>query len=327
MTTTQRLSAAADRAVVQAAVRAPSVHNSQPWRFRCTASGIDLSADPTRRLPIADPDDRELRIACGAALFNIRLALLHEGVRPLVTLFPHGIGDLIAHVHFDGAERLSPAEVPLYAAIPRRRTNRKPFDEQPVDLAVRHALISAAEAEHVRLTVISEARDRAELRRLLLRAHADQLADPQWVKEFAEWVGRTAAERDGVRLASSGPQPEPQDAWVFRDFALGHAAARAPGKDFEAEPMIAVVTSYVDDPFAQVQAGEALQRVLLAATSLGLSASFLSQVVEVPSARGKLRALLADGTYPQVVLRFGYGVPVTPVPRRPVDEVMEFAHI
>ena len=101
------------------------------------------------------------------------------------------------------------------------------------------------------------ARVRCRLRQGLapLAAHADQLANPRWTEEFAEWVGRTSAERDGVRIASSGPQPEPQDTWVFRDFALGHAATRAPGKDFEAEPMIAVVASYVDDPFAQVQAG------------------------------------------------------------------------
>lgn len=322
MTTTQRLSEAGQRAVVEAAVRAPSVHNSQPWRFHCTDTDIEVHADVSRRLPVADPDDRELRIACGAALFNLRLALLHEGIRPEVTLFPAGLGDLIARVHFDGTARLSPAEAPLHAAIARRRTNRKPFEEQPVDLAVRHALAGAAEAEHSRLEVVSDPHDRAELRRLLLAAHADQLANPRWTEEFAEWVGRTSAERDGVRIASSGPQPEPQDTWVFRDFALGHAATRAPGKDFEAEPMIAVVASYVDDPFAQVQAGAALQRVLLTATSLGLSASFLSQVVEVEATRAQLRALLGDGTYPQVVLRIGYGAPVASAGRRPIGEVL-----
>lgn len=323
MATTQHLSEAGQRAAVQAAVCAPSVHNSQPWRFRCAADEIEVYADPSRRLPVADPADRELRIACGAAIFNLRLALLHEGVRPEVTLFPHGLGDLLARVRWTGPGRLSPAEAALHTAIARRRTNRRPFDDQPVDVAAQHELVVAAETEHVRLTIVSDPAERADLRRLLLAAHAEQLADPLWVAEFAEWVGRASAERDGVRLASSGPQPEPQDTWVFRDFGLGHATTRTPGKDFEAEPVIAVVASYVDDPFAHVQAGEALQRVLLTATSLGLSASFLSQVVEVEDTRGQLRTLLGDSMYPQVVLRLGYGAPVPAASRRPIEDVLD----
>jgi hypothetical protein len=69
-------------AVLQAAGLAPSVHNTQPWRFRVTPDVIELHADPTRRLPVADPEDVELRLACGAALFNLRLALHGHGVRP-----------------------------------------------------------------------------------------------------------------------------------------------------------------------------------------------------------------------------------------------------
>lgn len=317
------LSAEQMTAVLSAAVRAPSVHNSQPWRFHVTASGIELHADPARRLPIADPDDRELRIACGAALFNLRLALLREGVEPSVTLLPNGPAGALAAVRYAGEAHLSPADAVLYAGITRRRTNRKPFEDQPVDTEARHDLVRAAEQGHARLEVMSDPDDRAAMRRMLLDAHTQQLADPAWAAEFAEWVGRSQAARDGVRLASSGPQPEPQDTWVFRDFALGQGPARTPGKDFETEPMIAVLATYVDDAYAQLQAGEALQRVLLTATSLGLSASFLSQLIEVGQARKDLRELLGDAVHPQVVLRIGYGTPVAAAPRRPVDDVLD----
>src|SRR3954447_20558196 len=79
-------------AVLEAAALAPSVHNSQPWRFRVLPDRIELHADLTRRLPAADPDDKELRLACGAALGNMRIALEALGIRPTVTLLPRHTG-------------------------------------------------------------------------------------------------------------------------------------------------------------------------------------------------------------------------------------------
>jgi hypothetical protein len=73
---------------VTAATRAPSLHNTQPWRFRRRTNGIDLLADPTRRLPVADPTGWAMRIACGAALFNLRTALTANGLTHTVRLRP-----------------------------------------------------------------------------------------------------------------------------------------------------------------------------------------------------------------------------------------------
>lgn len=317
------LSAEDTFAVLADAGLAPSVHNSQPWRYRIAADHIDLLADRARRLPIADPDDRELRIACGAVLVNLRLALLHRGVNPLVAIYPQPHGDGIAVIRSGGRARIGADDAALYRAIVHRRTNRKPFLDQPVGASERHALVKAAEAEHCRLKVIDDRRLQADLHRMVLEAHRRQLADPRWVGEFTEWVSRSPADREGVTLASSGPEPEPQDIWVLRDFGMGHAPVRRPGKDFESEPLIAVLTSYFDDPFAQVQAGQAMQKALLTATTLGLSASFLSQLIEVPEARAEVRQLLGGSLFPQVALRIGYGSPVPPVPRRPVEDCID----
>ncbi len=93
------------------------------------------------------------------------------------------------------------------------------------------------------------------------------------------------------------------------------------GKDFEPEPLICVLGSFQDGVYAQLQAGMAMQRVLLAATVAGLSSSFLSQVIEIPATRKELRALIGGGLWPQMLLRIGYGSPVPATPRRPLDEV------
>lgn len=306
-------------AILEAAIRAPSVHNSQPWRFRVADDSIELLADPARRLPVADPDDRELRLACGAALFNLRLALLSVGLQPKVNIRPSTNPDCIATIRSGGPATMLADEAALFRAVNHRRTNRKPFLEQPVAIRERHLLVKAAETEHSRLRVISDAYQQADLHRLLLLAHQEQLSDPRWVQEFDSWLMRSPSDPDGITLAASGPRPELQDTWVLRDFSKGHANVRLPGKDFESEPLIAILTTYVDDPFAQVQAGQALERVLLTATTLGLSASFLSQVIEVSGIRSQLQLLVA-GSHPQAAVRIGYGPPVPATLRRPVED-------
>ncbi|HXA58007.1 MAG TPA: hypothetical protein VNW94_02490, partial [Streptosporangiaceae bacterium] len=60
------------RFAIEAAIWAPSVHNTQPWWFGTRDLGagpvISLHADVERRLNVADPDGREMLIGCGAAL-------------------------------------------------------------------------------------------------------------------------------------------------------------------------------------------------------------------------------------------------------------------
>ena len=63
---------------------------------------------------------------------------------------------------------------------------------------------------------------------------------------------------------------------------------------------------------AEVQVGQALQRVLLTATAAGLATSLLRQVVEVPQTREELRRLFAAARPPQAVLRIGCPRPVAP---------------
>ena len=56
-------------AAVGDVVRAPSIHNSQPWRFCRTEDGVDVLVDPRRVLPVSDPEGRAARVSCGAAVF------------------------------------------------------------------------------------------------------------------------------------------------------------------------------------------------------------------------------------------------------------------
>lgn len=311
-------------AALTAAIAAPSLHNSQPWRFHCTPTAIDLYADTGREIPVADPDRRELLLACGAALLNLRLSIRASGVHPTVSLLPdHQRPELLARVRATGRRPVSPADHTLMEAIHRRHTNRKPFLAVDVPLPAVSSMRIAAKTEQAWLAIMAPTQ-LPPLRTLVRTAHQAQLDDPLFKAEWAAWTGRLGDSTDGVPIGNSGPLPEPQDPWVLRDFSAGNARTRLAGKDFEADPVIGVVGSLHDLPLAWLQAGQAMQRILLTATAAGLAASFLSQVVEVPVTRQQLRELIGGGLWPQAVLRIGYGTTVPAAPRRDLHDVVEF---
>jgi nitroreductase len=310
------------RDVLHAATQAPSLHNSQPWRFRLTPDSIQLFADLDRALPAADPDHRELVLGCGAALMNLRLGIRALDVNTDVRLRPDPRQPtLLAVVRPHGHRRRTPLEERLTQAIPRRRTNRRQFTDRDIAEPIRHQLRHAAQLERAWLAILGPHQLPA-MRQLVQHAHEVQLSDPQFQSEWLEWTAREPGGAEGVPLTSSGHLPEPHDDWVKRDFSGGQGRLRIPGNDFEPRPLIAVVGAFHDRLLGRLQAGQAMQRVLLTATVEGLSGSFISQAVEVPEARRELRELIGGALWPQTVLRLGYGSPVTGTPRRALDDVV-----
>jgi hypothetical protein len=310
------------RSVLLAATAAPSLRNSQPWRFHCTSSSIELHADPSRAVWAADPDHRELLLSCGAALMNLRLAIRAQGVHPEVRVLPSPHQpDLLAVVRPQTRRAVTPTDRTLANAIPRRRTNRKPFDPVPIPASIRSELRRSAEIERAWLAILTRAQ-LPVMRAIVHRAHLAQQADPAFAQEWAAWTGRDPHTPDGIPRRNSGPRPEPQDEWVLRDVSAADSAPRATGHDVESDPLIVVVGSFQDLPASRIQAGQAMERVLLTATTAGFSASFLSQVLEVPETRKELRELLGGGLWPQTVLRLGHGSPAPATPRRNIEDVV-----
>jgi nitroreductase len=305
-------------AAVAAAARAPSVHNTQPWLFRLVDGAIEVHADTDRQLPVADPAGRAMRVSCGAALFNLRLALRHRGYVPSVRLTGAAAG-LMAVVGIDGRQLPTPQETALFEAVPLRHSNRYPFLDTVVALDVRAELISAARAEGGWLDLILGPIGLDMVAHLVRAADRTLLADPAYLAEVAAWTRPDVGAVDGVPRRAGGPAPEPYDLLAGRDFG---GPRRAPGRDFEEDPLVGVLGATSDTPRDDLAAGQALQHVLLTATRLGLSTSLLSQPIDVESVREQLRIGLRRHGPPQMLLRFGYGVPGTPTPRRPVAEIM-----
>lgn len=303
------------RRLLVAAGQAPSVYNTQPWRFRVLPGPhIELWADPDRRLHVADPRGRSMTVSCGAALFNLRLAIRLAGGKPLVWPLPDPVGDPLLMASVRVAEGVPPTEREreLYAMIPLRRTSREPFEDRPMPPWVLAELRIAASYEGAALVPLDRDAAREMLDHVAM-AEEELALDRDYQAELAAWT-TPGARCDGVPAYAQGPRPV-TDPPPVRDF--GRHAWDAP---FEQDPQFVVLTTPGDRPLNWLRAGQALQRVLLTATRHGLSASFLNQPLDLRDMRGRRDPRHRRG-HPQMIIRLGYGPYVPRSPRRPAAEL------
>ncbi|MFJ1704995.1 Acg family FMN-binding oxidoreductase [Kitasatospora sp. NPDC088346] len=314
------------RFLAAAAGAAPSLHNSQPWRFRPAPDldGLDVSLDPARAVPLTDPDGRALHISVGAALFNLRVAALRLGREPQVRLLPDPAEpSLVAAVRLSRpAAAATPHGRDLFEEIGRRHSSRQPFVNRDVPEAVVGELCAAALDEGAVLSVLEEAGVRRVLE-LTRDAERRTGADLARMAETRTWLRLEEPAADGIPAAALGPQDH--DARVpMRAFTTPPPAA-VPSRRFEPLPQLATLTTHGDGPADWLRAGQALERLWLVATAHGLRASVLHQAVEWPDTRWGLRDPAEGPGHVQLVLRLGFGPPGPASPRRPVDEILDLA--
>lgn len=325
------------RYLLRWAILAPSSHNTQPWLFRFVEERVEIHPDLRRSLAVVDPEDRELVMSCGTLLFHLRVALRrfgHGGDVRTVTreerehyLAPvRSIPEVLASVGLGASHEPTADETELFDAIPKRHTNRRAFEDRPVREEVLEQLEAAAEREGGWLETVTDPKRKEGLAEIIAEGDRRQGADPSFRRELAAWIhpSRTWS-RDGMPghaldmsgLASYlGP-------FLVRTFDWGDRRAAENHELAEGSPIMAVLGTRRDTPAGWLNAGEALDRVLLRATAQGLSASFLNQPLEMADLRSRVEEVVGrDGT-PQIILRLGYGPGVeAPTPRRPLEEMV-----
>ncbi|WIX83733.1 hypothetical protein QRX50_24720 [Amycolatopsis carbonis] len=313
-----QLPTAFDQALA-AAVRAPSPHNTQPWRFVVDGDAVEVWLDRDRVLAVADPAAREARVSCGAAVLNLVITLRVNGLGARVRILPGAaLPDLLAVIGLDGTRRSTEQDRGLAEAVHRRHTNRRPFADRAVPAVARARLKSAALSEGGQLEFLDASGRYPKVAALVRRAESLQAEDPAFRAESAFWTGRAAESPDGVPTVAFGPRYEIPGVVCHR---ASHTNPAVPSRAFEQDPLLAVVLTRDHGAAADVRAGMVMQRVLLTATAEGLAASFLSQPLEVHGIREQFLELFRGLGQVHALLRIGYGHATRMTARRPAAEV------
>ncbi|QDQ09458.1 Acg family FMN-binding oxidoreductase [Streptomyces spectabilis] len=312
--------------LVRAAVLAPSLHNSQPWLFACFDGALLLYADYRRRLQLCDPYGRQLMISCGAALFNLRLAMRHLGFRPVIHLFPDvGTPWLLARVEWGAYARVTPDAELMHQALRRRHTHRGPFSAARVPTSLMEAFARHAHAEGVQLVALEDTAARGRLSRIVHEAEARERRVPGFGAELLRWARPFGDDRgDGVPAEACVFHPDCV-ALAGRDFT-GLTRRRATARPRETWPartgLMVVLATPHDTRQDWLRTGQALQRVLLCAAGHGFTAGFHTQPLEFADLRALVRSLTPSGQHPQMVLRLGRIGWQVRTPRRSLAEVL-----
>jgi nitroreductase len=318
--------AATIRAALSLACRAPSVHNTQPWRWRVSETSLHLYSDPGRQLRNTDPDGRDLMLSCGATLNHCVIALAALGWRAKISRYP----DPADPSHLAAIQTVpctaDPLDIALAAAIPRRRTDRRHYSAWTVPIG--DIALMAARAARNGVT-LCQVEDVDRLHTIVSQSMWDHL-NHDYLAELTEWSGRYASTA-GVP-ARNVPTSDPGCKIPGRLFA-GPALAMPPGTSAAADnAVVLALGTRSDDRMAQLRAGEATSVVLLTATSMGLACCPLTEPLEVAETREEVHAeIFGGGHYPQMLLRVGWAAinadPLPATPRRDLAEFVEWTAV
>ena len=312
-------------AALQASM-APSIHNTQPWRFVIEDNVLELWSDRSRQLSVLDPTQRQLLISCGCALMNARIALAAKGFEANVERVPDpGREDFVARLTVRDEQSGWGMLAHLDEEIVRRQTNRRRFEDEQVAPAVLHALIDAAQQEGAVLSHVQDRRRREALAQLTQRADAIENADPAYRAELRTWTSDDPQRRDGVAaMVVPHVTGEAHDDVPIRDFDTRGFGWLPSATRSSVEQCLLILGTVEESRLAWLKTGEALERVWLEATRANYVASLFTQVVEVPGTREQLRSELELLIHPHVVIRIGRASRTPASRRRSLDDLVSF---
>lgn len=311
-------------AVLSLATRAPSVHNTQPWRWRVGSDSLHLYADRGLHLPSTDPDWRDLILSCGIALHHCVVALAALGWQSKVHRLPNR--DEPEHLAAVEVHRrpTSEIDITLAAAIPRRRTDRRRYSSWSVPANYIALLGARAARAGVMLRQIESL---PELQQIVAQAVRRHATDFDYVTELTTWSGRYAS-LAGVP-ARSTPESDPTAPVPPRLFAGPVLSQPSDTEAVDDNAVVLALGTKDDSTLARLRAGETTSLMLLSATALGLASCPVTEPLEITETRNAVQTeVFGTSGFPQMLLRIGWAPvnaePLPATPRRPLQDVAQY---
>jgi len=306
------------------AVLAPSGPNTQPWKFSIKDDEISLIADLGRSLSSLDPAHRTLYLSHGCVLTNLLLAAEHFGFSYDSRCLPDGVsGKRTAAIGFSKIK--APARFPdLFSEITKRHTNRKSFDQRPIEKEKLQKLEDYANKKGLRLDILTSDEGKSEMADILARSQKMQLGNKAYRKELAAWIRpNSSEEKDGLPGYSFGYSDFESffGSFIFGAFDMSSSRARVETANMKTSPAVAVLSAKTDDQMTWLKAGVTFETLFLMATQMEVRFDLFSQPIALPEMRKEMAQTLGV-KYPQLLIRMGYAEAARHTPRRPADEVL-----
>lgn len=313
--------------LVRYATLAPNAHNTQAWQFGLGPGVIRLFPDYTRSMPHGDPGDRELWISLGCALEQLLISARHVGYAPDVDYFPSQEPEETIVVRLARGE--PETDDTYFSAIPRRHSNRNPYDGKPIPAADLAALAQAGAQDGVQIRVVTEPSEIERIITVVKQGFTWQRSNKAFQDELYSWIrfspSSIAGKRDGLTSRALGrPQiPDAMGRFLVKVLAITGLEEKEIVGKIRGSSAVLVLATEANDRLAWVRAGQSLARVTLRAVALGISCAHLNNNWQWEATNVPLRRAIALGdAHPQVAIRLGYAAPLPHAPRRAVEEVL-----
>ncbi len=310
------------RELVRYATLAANAHNAQPWKFAIKENAIEIHPDYARRLPVVDPNDRELWISLGCTLENLLVAAHAAGYAPVVT-YPDA-ADFI-HIRLTAD---TPRTSPLFSAILVRQNTRSEYDGREVKSADLDQVRALALEPGIELHFVTNRAGMETVLEYVNHGNLLQYFDKAFVGELIQWLRFNKREAltslDGLYMRATGNPEAPR--WLGQMFVAStqpQQQADTDAKKLRSSPGAVVIASSTDDKSTWVRAGQIYERMALLMTSLNIKTAFLNQPIEITAVRSQFGSAVGLGaSLPQLLVRFGYADMMPRSLRRPVEQVL-----
>ena len=309
--------------LVSKAVKAPSGHNTQPWKFRQNESAVEIYPDFDRRLPVVDPDDRELFVSLGCAVENLCLAAQTKGYKSAVSIGDTGV------VTVSLAEEAGVKPSPLFNQIDARQTNRSIYTGEEIALDALKRLQAIRSEDGVSVHYYArQTKQFNDIEQYVFQGNTNQMQNEAFKAELKSWMRFNKKHQDqtldGLSYAVFGAPNVPR--WMaepIMSMAINNKTQnKADREKIDSASHLVLFTTRENSRREWVSLGRTLQRFLLTAAELGVAHAYLNQPNEEAEIASEMtRTLGLNGEYPTILLRIGYGERQAYSKRRAVKDV------
>lgn len=306
------------------ASKAPSGHNTQPWKFHITDGTITVLPNLEVALPVVDGNNRELFISLGCAVENLCIAAGYFGYTT------HIIECSIEAIILELTKNDLTIEDSLFHQIEKRQTNRNIYNGNKISDGILQQLQSIPKGNGIQFYFTEINTPFANtITQYIMKGNEIQMADISFKNELLSWMRfnkkQVEATHNGLSYLVFGNPPLPRILArpIVSLFLKPNAQNKSDRKKINSSSHFVVCTTQQDTIEEWINLGRTLQRFLLKATEIGISYAFLNQPCEVAVLAFDLRGKLpVNKEYPTLIMRIGYAKQIPYSPRKEIETLL-----